>query len=36
MTLEELRARLVQLGVPLPVIEGDYEEDEPKQIEQQR
>jgi hypothetical protein len=26
MTLEESRARLVQLGVPLPVIEGDYEE----------
>jgi len=36
ITLEEQLKRLERLGLPLPVIESDYEEDdEPKQIIQQ-
>jgi hypothetical protein len=36
ITLQEQYKRLERLGIPLPVIETDYEEDnEPKQIIQQ-
>jgi hypothetical protein len=35
ITLEEHTKRLERLGLPVPVIESDYEEDEPKQITQQ-